>query len=247
MYSWKNYKHKVQKYYKFSKSEMISLAITIPVLAFVVSFTEWGTTEFNISMGLFNFFNALLIVTAIILVQESAHKLFALTAGHRTEYKHWTIGLVIALVIVFFSNGMIKFMAAGGILMTHMAVHRIGRFRYGPNFNVMGWIAMTGPLSNIFLAIVFKLLASVAPNAAIFAKAMNIAILFAVFNMIPFPPFNGHQLFFGSRYIYIMVLGFIIGAGASLYYFGVVGTIVAAILFGILAAILYFRFVDEMW
>ncbi|MFC1753855.1 hypothetical protein ACFL96_10770 [Thermoproteota archaeon] len=247
MHSWKNYKAKVKKYFKFSNKEIGSLVFTILVCAFILSFTEWGVTEFNARLGFLNFFNTALIVLVVLLVQESVHRLFALLVGYQVEYKHWTVGLVVCLVLVFFSNGSLKFLIPGGILISHLAVHRIGKFRYGPNYNTMGWIAMTGPLSNLFLAILFKVLSGVAPNEAIFLKAMNIALLFAIFNMLPIPPLNGHQLFFGSRYIYLFVIGAVVAAAAGLYYMAVVGTILAALIFGAVCIVLYFVFVDKMF
>jgi len=247
MYSWRNFTDKMRRYFKFSTKEILSMLLTTVVLAFILSFREWGIDQFNIVSGFFNLFNTILIVLAILLVQESCHRIFGLIAGHQVEYRHWTIGLVIGLFIAFFSNGYLRFLAPGGIAVHHLVVHRLGKFRYGPNYNTMGWIAMTGPLSNIFMAIVFKLLAGVAPNSALFMKAMEIAILFAIFNMLPIPPLNGHQLFFGSRYIYVLVLGGVVAAGAGLYFMGVIGTIISAIIFGMIAMMLYFVFVDKNW
>ncbi|MBU0461626.1 MAG: hypothetical protein KJ574_03500 [Nanoarchaeota archaeon] len=245
MYSWRNYVDKVKTYFKFSKTEIFSLLLTIIVSAFILSFNEWGVKEFNLNYGLFNLFNTILIITVVLLVQESVHRLFALLGGYQVEYKHWTLGLIVGILLVFFSNGVLVFLAPGGILISHLAIHRIGRMTYGPNYKTMGWIAMTGSLSNIFLAILFKIFASVASNSPLFTKAMHIAILFALFNMIPFPPFNGHQLFFGSRYIYMFIAGFVIASSSALYFLSVAGTIISAILFGAMAILLYFVFVDK--
>lgn len=245
MYSWRNYKDKVRRYFKFSPKEIRSLIYTIVVSAFVLSFTMWGTDHFDFGLGLFNLFNTVLIVTVIVLLQESVHRFFALLGGYRVEYKHFTIGLVIGVVAVFLSNGSLKFLAPGGIAISHLAIHRLGRFRYGPNYNTIGWIAMTGPLSNLFLALVFKAISVVAPNEALFLGAAQMCALFAVFNMLPFPPFNGHQLFFGSRYIYMFVAGAIIAAAAGMTFLGTFGTLLAALIFGVLVALLYFIFIDR--
>ena len=247
MYSWRNYKHKVSKYFKFSLQEILGMLFTIIVCAFIMSFTKWGTTKFNLGMGLFNFFNTALIVLMILVVQESIHRLVALLAGYQVKYKPWKLGLIIGLVLVFFSNGSLTFIVPGGIVVTHLAVHRIGKFRYGPNYNNIGWIAMTGPIACILMAIIFKLLSYITPNSLLFISAMNIAILFAVIGLLPIPPLNGHQLFFGSRYIYIGVCGLVLAAAGALYFMGVFGTILSALIFGALAMILYFVFVDKQW
>ena len=247
MYSWCNYKHKVSKYFKFSSQEILGMLFTIVVCAFIMSFTKWGTTEFDLNMGLFNFFNTALIVLVILIVQESVHRLVALLGGYQVQYKPWKLGLAIGLVLAFFSNGSFTFIAPGGIMVTHLAVHRIGKFRYGPNYKNIGWIAMTGPLACVFMAIIFKILSGVAPNSPLFLSAMNISILFAVIGLLPIPPLNGHQLFFGSRYIYIGVCGMVLAASGALYFMGVFGAIISALIFGVLAMILYFVFVDKAW
>jgi hypothetical protein len=247
MYSWRNYTHKVKKYFKFSNKEWLQILVTTLVSAFILSFTDWGVKTFDISIGFMNLFNTFLIVFLVLLVQESVHRLVALLAGYKVEYKLWWPGLVIGFVVIFFSNGALKLLAPGGIVVSHLAIHRIGKFRYGPNYNTIGWIAMTGPLSNIFMGIVFKILSGVAPNAPLFTEAANICVLFAIFNMLPIPPLNGHQLFFGSRYIYMFVAGAVIAAGAGLYFLGTIGTILSALIVGVIAAALYFVFVDKQF
>ena len=73
---------KLKRYYKFTPSELKSFAISIIVIAFVISFNEWGpgdTVDFGI--GLFNLFNAILIVTLGFIVQYTAQKIAALSVG----------------------------------------------------------------------------------------------------------------------------------------------------------------------
>ena len=129
MYSYTNFADKLRRYFKFSKKEAWMLFATILVSAFVLSFNEWGTGRFNLTAGLMNLFNTFLIVALVLLVQESSHRIYALLAGYKVEYKSWNIGLGITLLLAVFTNGALRFVAPGGIDVHHLKIHRLGRFR----------------------------------------------------------------------------------------------------------------------
>jgi len=59
---------KIKKYYKFTSYELRGLIISILVVGFIISFKEWGRTSFDFGIGVYNLFNAILIVALSILI-----------------------------------------------------------------------------------------------------------------------------------------------------------------------------------
>jgi len=77
---------KVKKYFGFTPLELRSLAIAILVLAFIVSYNDWGPGDsFDLTFGLFNFFNAVLIVALSMLVHISVQRIWSLGTGYRLD------------------------------------------------------------------------------------------------------------------------------------------------------------------
>jgi len=90
---------KIRRYYKFTHHEIRGIIIAILVIAFIISFKEWGKTSFDVAAGLYNLFNAVLIVALSILIHDFGQRIWGLAIGYRIEYKMWTFGLIAALII----------------------------------------------------------------------------------------------------------------------------------------------------
>ena len=90
---------KIKRYFKFTPLEIRSLIIAILAIAFIISFSEWGYGKvFSITVGLFNYFNAILIVTLSFLVHISVQRIWSLGTGFRLEWKMWGFGLIFSLI-----------------------------------------------------------------------------------------------------------------------------------------------------
>jgi Zn-dependent protease len=246
MYSWRNFVDKVKRYFPLEKSESRGLLITIVILGFIFSFRDWGTTTFNVSIGLRNFVITMLLVALAMLVHELAHRTIAIWLGYRSQYKVWLLGLVIGLVVAFVSNGYLLFIAAGTLVITHLEVHRLGKGYYATNMKHLGWIAMSGPIANMLFAVVLKSI-YLATSSPLVHKAMLINIWIALFDMLPIPPFNGSRTFFGSRFIYVFVVGALIGCAIMLTYLSGIVPIIGALLLGALILLVFFAYIDKRW
>ncbi|MBW2972553.1 hypothetical protein KY359_05955 [Candidatus Woesearchaeota archaeon] len=246
MYIWRNFFDKVKRYWPLEKFEKRGLLITIIVLAFIFSFREWGVEKFDIAIGIQNLLVSVVIVAAAFLVHEVAHRTVAVINGYRSQYRAWVLGLVIGLVVAFVSNGHLLFLAPGVLLITHFPQHRLGLKYHELSMRHLGWIAMSGSVLLMLFAVILKALAT-ATGLQVFHKAMIVFIWISLFDMVPIPPFNGSRTFFGSRYIYVFVLGSLIGTAAMLVYLSGIVPIIGGIVLGALILLVFFVMIDKRW
>ena len=202
---------KIRRYYKFTPHELRGLIIAILIVAFIISFKEWGTASFDPAAGFYNLFNAILIVALSILVHDAGQRIWGLAIGYRIEFRMWLFGLIFALVIALLRNGRLWFIVPSGFLLHHIAGHRLGFFRYGVNYFGQAMVALAGPLFTLMLIIFFKVLYVFFPNPLI-QKAIIFNVIYAITCMLPIPPLDGRKIYFGSRMLYAFVLPAIIAA-----------------------------------
>jgi Zn-dependent protease len=200
---------KIKRYYKFTPYELRGLVISILAIAFIVSFKDWGKATFDFTVGLYNLFNAILIVALSILVHDMGQRLWALAIGYRVEFKMWAFGLLVALVIAFLSNGNLWLIVPSGFMLHHLAGPRLGFFRYGINYFGQAMVALAGPLFTLMLIILLKVLSAFSPNP-LMHKALIFNVVYAITSLLPIPPLDGSKIFFGSRMLYAFVLPAII-------------------------------------
>jgi len=237
---------KIKRYFRFTPLEIRSLIITILVIAFIISFKEWGYGDvFNFKIGLFNYFNAILIVALSFLVHLSVQRVWSLGTGYRLEWKMWSFGLLFGLIMVFLTNGLIWLILPGGFIVHHLAGHRLGWFRYGINYWALGLIAVTGIFATIFLAAIFKALSTVVFNSLI-QKVITFNIAYALYSLLPIPPMDGSRTFYGSRMLYAFSTAFIVAAAVLLNSnIGVGIAVLSSFFIGIVLWILYYVFFES--
>jgi Zn-dependent protease len=251
MERWVDLKDKIGKYYKFTPSELRGFIISIIVIAFIISFNDWGPPKtFDFGEGIVNLFNALLITTLTFLFRESVRRISALSVGYKVEYQMWPIGLLFGIIIIIISKGTVWIVIPGGFLLHHLAGHRLGFFRYGLNYFGLGVIALIGPLSNIVLAMFFSILKNhYNIGNTLISNLILLNIAFALFSMIPLPPLDGSKLFFGSRLLYVFSLVIIVSASILLLSkINVWLTILISLLIGMVCWLLYYVFQEsKIW
>ncbi len=235
----------IKQHFSFSPEEIRSLLLGILLCAFMFSFNNWGTGSFNLAEGLRNLFSATLIVALAFLVHHSVQRIAALAIGFKLEYRIWLYGILIGLALTVVSNGRLWFFAPGGLIAYHMVGHRLGSFRYGLNYWPLGMIGLLGPLSNLALAMIFKLLLLVAPTNVLIQQAIVFNIWFALFMFLPLPPLDGSHLFFASRLTYIFMAGAIIGISFALYFLGVFLALVLGLLLGFGCWLSYYWYFEK--
>ncbi len=173
---------------KFSQKEISDLLISWIVLsvAFVL-FTRSTNPVFIPQM----FF----IVGTAFGLHELSHKYVAQSYGLWSEYRKWNFGLLLALLfglLAYFSGRGILFAAPGAVMIMST-----------------GWItpeieaktSIAGPLANIAVGAVAVLIRAVGLFYGFLTYLAMINFLLAVFNLLPFPPFDGSTVL---RYNFVM-------------------------------------------
>lgn len=236
--------HMISEYFRFEKEEIKGLTITILILSFIMTFREWGADRFDLSSGLANLFNTIVIVAIAIIVKEFAQRLFASRNGYRCEYKMWMYGLMIGLVLAFASYGWLTFIAPGGLVLHQLTRARIGKFRHGLSYMNILQVSLAGPVANIILAMIFKMFMFL-PNTALIEKAITINILIAIFALLPIPPLNGANMIYQSRLVYIFSYASVIGTGILIYFANILLALIGGLLIGGVVWLIYYLRVES--
>lgn len=227
-----NFVKKVKNYFAFTNKELTDMGILALATAFMLSFKEWGVGDtYNALVGLKNLFNTFLITSIAVLVHESAHKLAAIHKGYVAEHKPWWSSILFGIMLTFITQGNMFFFGFG-VLVYHLAGERLGTFRFGFNMKDVGFIALAGPMGNLAMVILFKIVFLI-NNSPYAEKAMLINIWFAAFNMLPIPWVDGGDVFFGGRTRYVFFIA-LIGVLSVLLYLS--SSIIQSMIFGVVLA-----------
>lgn len=242
---------RVKRFYWYSPQEMRALFTAILMMSFMASFSEWGVGDvFNAKAGMFNWFNAFLIMGSAMLVQTSVQRFVALSSGFRGEFKVWYYGLFLGLIITFLTRGTVWwFLAPGGLVVYHLAVQRLGYYRYGLTKQAYGISSMSGPLANIVFALLLSFLVPFFPDNALLGKAIAINLWLGIVCMLPIPPLSGAHMFIFSRLAYVFTLGAMIGMAAMIaLHMNLLIILLMGILLGWVAWFMfYLNFEKEYW
>jgi len=219
MYGFNDLKDKIKRYFRFTQDEIKALIITIIVLSFIVGFND-KSEAFNFSHWSTNLFLVFVIIVIAVMVHISAQKIIGLSLGYNIEYNIWWAGLIVGLVLSIVTSALFKgnfslwLLIPGGIVIHHLASHRLGYFRYGINTVSMSIISIAGPLANIIIATLLwtlQLWFHLFPESYALQQFILINWIFAVCTLLPIPPLNGSKVFFQSRLVFVFAFAFILG------------------------------------
>ncbi len=234
------YKYRIKEFFRFSGREKIEILITILAMTLIFAYND-RRSDFVMTHWISNFLIHLFAVAVAVLLHISVQKIAALWQGFRAEYRMWTMGTVIGLLVMFLSGGKWYIILPGGVFFYHLAIQRLGHFRYGLGLVPSGIVAAMGPLANLVLATFWETLAlnNIAPE--IFHRMTFINLYYAFFSMLPIPNMDGVWLMFGSRLFYMFFFGILLGY-IILYTIGVYSLIWSIILGGVTWFLFYLYF-----
>jgi Zn-dependent protease len=232
---------RLEHYFAFSKKEVRDMLIVVIVLAFVFSFRDWGRDgQVDVLLGIWHLLLTSLIVAFSFFLHESTHRILAIKDGLRTEFKLWWGGLVASLILVFASNGYVRLALPGGVVTSVLIRQRLGEFRYGLKEYEHGIIALSGPLVNLILAFLTKIILAFVPGSWFLQQVLFFNVVFAVCSMLPIPPLDGVVTFWGGRILYVLSFFGILGGAVLVYFTGVGVAIVGGVIIMTTATIAYY-------
>lgn len=236
---------------EFNKKEIKLIFIAALVAGLIFSFNEWGMEKFSLSVGIENLLTAFIICLVTYFIHSFFQKMVAEHYEYKIEFslvemkrkiskvgKIMTIpiGPIITILLTLISNGKFLFIVLSSYKHIIQKEFRIGRRWTNIKEFEDAQIALAGPLSQIFLLIVSKMLINVSP---IFNKAMFIVSTIAIFNMLPFPQLDGSRIFFGSKPLYLASLVFIVAFIILIFHLSIIQTMILALIFSVVLAIIY--------
>lgn len=173
----------------FSSREIKEILISVIVLslAFAIAWTRGAY-----SLLLYFLPVSFLAVVTAFACHEIAHKYAGIRYGYWSEYRMFPQGLLFALLLSFIG---FVFAAPGAVMIFGM-----------PSREESGKISMAGPMANIFVAIIFMLLASFGILYNVFIFVSHINAFLAFFNLIPFGPLDGRKIFAWNVIVWIAMI-----------------------------------------
>ncbi len=245
MVNFKELKSRIKEFLRFDKQELTGLIPAILVTALIFSFRDWGVEQFNLIVGLKNFFLVVIIATLSFLFRFSAQKVYALSQGYKTDFKIWWAGLLIALVIAFLSVGRIPLIIIGATISAFMVKQRLGEFRYGHSVIQDAIIAFWGILGNLIMATFFAIGLYTFPESYFFSKGLWLNLIMAACSLIPLPQLDGLQIYFGSRNLFFMSILAVLVIGVLLLTQTKIG-LITTIIAGTIVTIIYMLIGSEV-
>ncbi len=229
---------RIREFFRFDKAEISGLVVAVLVTAFIFSFRDWGAEVFDLYAGLGNLLAAILVVAISFVFRLSCQKIYGLVEGHKSDFRVWWLGILIALVVAFLSAGKIPLVMIGAMVPAFMIRQRLGEFRYGFSYWANGMIGFWGVLGNMILAILFSIGLYFFPGSFFFTKGLHLNLIMGFLALLPLPQLDGLNIFFSSRTLYIVGILMVLLAAVLLLSKTAIG-LVAAIIVAVIVSITY--------
>ncbi len=196
---------RIREFFRFNPKELRDMAISILIVTFAFAYDD-PFEAFSMTLWFANFLKFLIIVSISLFFHVSVQKVIALSQGNNAEYQMWTLGLLFTLAVTLITQGRFWVILPGGVLLHHLTIQRMGRFRYGLNVMSQGIVGMFGPLANLVLATASLAMSrQIGFMPAFFDSFAMVNFLMLIYSLLPFPHLDGLHLFFASRLGYVFI------------------------------------------
>lgn len=161
------------------RQEFLHLLISVAAVTLIFAFPSLDPNTLLIS---------LLLVGLAFVCHELAHRAVARHFGYAACYRMFPTGLMLSVALTVLTQGYIKFLMPGAVMVYPRLLLR----QAYPSKQELGLIAFAGPMANLVIAALCKLLAWQLPNfAGLLELAAALNAWLAFFNLIPFGPLDG--------------------------------------------------------
>jgi len=158
--------------------------------------------------------------------------------GKKILIESFPIGLILCFLVTLLSNGQLFFLAVGQYTLLIKKTSRFGRRFFEVTNYEEAKIALAGPLANIILMILAKLVNAYGTfDTFIFINAM-----LALFHMIPLSHLAGAKVYFGSRLLWVSSIVFIVALIVLVYTVSIIPLLLLSLLSMFIAGSLYYYF-----
>ena len=182
---------------KFSRQEIFQIIISMAVLTIAFSFAFARFPPFSHLDEVVTFLpvSFIAILTAFFF-HEMAHKYVGQKFGYWSEFRMYPQGLLFALFLS---------VVAGIVFAAPGAVQIFGR----PSREEMGKISLAGPSMNMVLSLIFIGIWLVSNGIIAFVSSVvvYINVFLALFNLLPFGPFDGLKIFRWKKEVWGLLIG----------------------------------------
>ncbi len=244
------YLDKIFRYALHSRSELSNFVLISILYSIIISFNDWGVYSFSFFTGLGNLAISFVVVLISFGLYQLVQRWYSAHRGYQPEHKVWAPGIIISIILLIVTNGGVPMLASTGVFIHHLAVQRLGTFRYGENLKILGPIALLGLLSATFIAGISRVLLdnySWTPIASyILEQFFYYNIVFLLWNILPIPPLDGSRIFFWSRLQYVFWFSGI-GAYLLVLNFAGISSIIIAMITAFTLLALYYYFYEQYW
>jgi len=195
----------------FSKIEIQHLAISVFVMSFIIAYSNTGGQWVNSVFWLIWLPIALVVMAPAFVLHELGHKIAAQHFGYWAEYRMWGRGLMFAFLLVVISS----WIGSPFVFIAPGAVYFRARGGFKHSGEDVGKVGLAGPLVNLFLVLVFASIGLLSTGAILSGIAFlgaYVNAFLAIFNLIPFPPFDGQKVYKWNKQIWGLMMALSVGA-----------------------------------
>lgn len=178
---------------EFKKDEIKDLIISSLGLTILSSI-------FDVSNSLIYLVIYSLSTFARVAAEKLAADKYELNASYSFDYNFFIVSLVVSLL----SFGKLVFPILGFVKPQQKEIKRLGKNFQNITIKEKGWISLAGVLSHAVLITLSLMVWSSSP--VFFQKMIDINILMLLFSAIPFAKFEGSNILWWNRFLWIAVL-----------------------------------------
>jgi len=222
----REYFSRVRHHAYYTKKEWLALLAVSVVSGFVFSFSKWGYVEFDARTGFQNLILYSIYSFLTYFSIDFARKLYAIRIGMRPEFKAWHLGLLIAVLVSFVSNGTMYVLFLSGFFIQRVEHLIYGRRETGFKIIDAAKIGFYGFLGGFIFCVLLSILV---PHFPHLKEAMIVNFWIVLYTAIPLdiltrigdkraPISNGTVVFTGSRTLSVFALLLLALGYASIFF-----------------------------